>query len=386
LRSCVRTVTMSSVGYAAAEAPAMKCAKTGHAAEDVEMEPAKEEPARIPSEFDQYLEGRSSSAKTLTQYIVKSTSGDQQLAMLMNAIQHACKVCCDRIQKAGPAGLYGLAGETNSTGDDVKKLDLIADKIWIECLQRCGQCPLLVSEEQEQVVNSDSPNGPFCVAFDPLDGSSNIDCNVSVGSIFAVYRRSTKEPAKAVEADILKPGTELVVSGYCMYGAACELVVTFGKGVQRFALDPALGEFVFVSDMKMDPSGGKKIFSCNEGNSLHWDKPVFDFVENCKETGYAARYVGSMVSDVHRTLLYGGIFLYPADKKSTKGKLRVLYEGFPMAMITEQAGGVASTGMFLGKVQRVLEVMPENIHDRCPIIMGAARDVNAVLKLYSEQK
>jgi len=337
---------------------------------------------KTPNEFDSYLEGRSSNALTLTQYIIQSTDGDQKLAMLMNAIQHACKVCSDRIAKAGPAGLYGMAGTENATGDDVKKLDLIADKIWIECLQRCGVCGVLVSEEQEDIVATES-SGPFCVAFDPLDGSSNIDCNVSVGSIFSVYRRTSPESEKGTAADILKPGTEVIVAGYCMYGAACELVITFGKGVQRFALDPALGEFVFVSDMKMDPKGGKKIFSCNEGNSLQWDKPIIDYVETCKDTGYAARYVGSMVSDVHRTLLYGGIFLYPADKKSTKGKLRVLYEGFPMAMITEQAGGVASTGMFKGKVGRILEVMPEHIHDRCPIIMGGARDVDAVLKGYA---
>merc|ERR1712226_1298936 len=148
------------------------------------------------------------------------------------------------------------------------------------------------------------------------------------------------------------------------------------------ALDPAIGEFVFISDIVMEPKGGKKIYSCNEGNSGSWDNPIRDYVKNCKDKGYSARYVGSMVSDVHRTLLYGGIFLYPADKKSTKGKLRVLYEGFPMAMITEQAGGVASTGMYKGKVQRILQVMPEHIHDRCPIIMGAPRDVNEVLKLY----
>jgi fructose-1,6-bisphosphatase I len=302
----------------------------------------------------------------------------------MNSIQHACKVVSDSICKAGPAGLYGLAGTENSTGDDVKKLDLIADDIWIECLQRSGVCCLLVSEEQEEVIaiQDADKRGPFCVAFDPLDGSSNIDCNVSVGSIFSVYRRKSAADTVATKEDIVRPGTEIVVSGYCMYGAATELVVTYGSGVQRFALDPALGEFLEVSVMEMDKAGGKKIFSCNEGNSLQWDPPILKYVEQCKESGYAARYVGSMVSDVHRTLLYGGIFLYPADKKSTKGKLRVLYEGFPMAMITEQAGGVASTGMFKGKLQRILEVMPEHIHDRCPIIMGAARDVNAVLKLY----
>merc|ERR1719510_2297547 len=135
----------------------------------------------------------------------------------------------------------------------------------------------------------------------------------------------------------------------------------------------------------MDKQGGKKIFSCNEGNSLQWDTPILGFVERCKESGYSARYVGSMVSDVHRSLLYGGIFLYPADKKSTKGKLRVLYEGFPMAFITEQAGGLASTGEFLGKIGRILEVIPGNIHDKCPIIMGGEREVSKVLALYEDK-
>merc|ERR1712190_292515 len=206
----------------------------------------------------------------------------------------------------------------------------------------------------------------------------------SVGSIFSVYRRKSAMAEQATTADIMRPGTEIIVAGYCMYGAACELVLTFGSGVQRFALDPAIGEFVYIADVVMDPKGGKKIYSCNEGNSLQWDAPILKKVQEYKDKGYSARYVGSMVSDVHRTLLYGGIFLYPADKKSTKGKLRVLYEGFPMAMITEQAGGVASTGMFKGKLGRILQVIPEHIHDRCPIIMGGARDVNAVIKLYEQ--
>jgi fructose-1,6-bisphosphatase I len=352
-----------------------------------ELEAPGTKSERLPTEFDPFLNQelhQRVKRQTLTQYIITKTKGDKQLAMLMNATQHACKVVSNAIEKAGPAGLYGLAGQENATGDDVKKLDLIADDIWIECLQRSGVCSVLVSEEKEEalIIEDEALRGPFCVAFDPLDGSSNIDCNVSVGSIFSVYRRQTPVTEKPVVGDILRPGTDIIVAGYCMYGAATELVITFGAGVQRFALDPALGEFLFVSDMVMDPKGGKKIFSCNEGNSLQWDPPILKYVEACKDTGYSARYVGSMVSDVHRTLLYGGIFLYPADKKSTKGKLRVLYEGFPMAMITEQAGGIASTGMFKGKLGRILEVMPEHIHDRCPIIMGASRDVNEVLKLY----
>lgn len=327
------------------------------------------------------------SKMTLTQYIVESTQGDQQLALLMNAVQHACKVCANAIKKAGPCDLYGLAGNQNSTGDDVKKLDVIANTVWVDCLQNSGVCCLLVSEEEEEplIIEDEHKRGPFCVAFDPLDGSSNIDCNVSVGSIFSVYRR--KDPnsqGPATLEDILRPGSECIAAGYSMFGAATELVITYGKGVKRFACDPAIGEFLFVEDMKIPENGGKKIYSCNEGNMLHWDQPIKDFVKTCKTTGYSARYVGSMVSDVHRTLLYGGIFLYPADKKSKKGKLRLLYEGFPMAMITEQASGIASTGLFLGKVGRILEVMPEHIHDRCPIIMGGERDVKQILTLYEE--
>lgn len=323
------------------------------------------------------------SAQTLTQAIVKGTDGDRQLALLMNAIQHACKVVGHAIKKAGIADLYGLAGTENSTGDDVKKLDLIANTIWMDCLKNSGVCCVLVSEEEETcvIIEDEKKRGPFCVAFDPLDGSSNIDCNVSVGSIFSVYRRQSQEGPATVD-DILRPGTEVVAAGYSMYGAATELVITYGRGVQRFALDPSIGEFIFVEDMRIPDNGGKKIYSCNEGNSKSWDAPIKDFVKSCKEGGYSARYVGSMVSDVHRTLLYGGIFLYPADKKSTKGKLRVLYEGFPMAMITEQADGIASTGMFRGKLGRILEVVPEHIHDRCPIIMGGKRDVDKVLALY----
>jgi len=323
-------------------------------------------------------------AMTLTQFIVQSTSGDRQLALLMNSIQHACKVCANAIKKAGPCDLYGLAGVENSTGDDVKKLDIIANTVWVDCLKASGVCCLLVSEEEEEplILEGTGQAAPFCVAFDPLDGSSNIDCNVSVGSIFSVYRRSSDPSEPANVADILKPGSEMIAAGYSMFGAATELVITYGSGVYRFALDSAIGEFLFVEEMKLPGHGGKKIYSCNEGNSKSWDKPIRDYVQECKTSGYSARYVGSMVSDVHRTLLYGGVFLYPADKKSKKGKLRVLYEGFPMAMITEQAGGVASTGMFLGKIHRILDVMPEHIHDRCPIIMGGARDVNKVLSLY----
>jgi len=285
--------------------------------------------------------------------------------------------------------LFGLAGEVNSTGDDQKKLDVLSNDIFIDALVNCGACCALVSEENEDPIWVPKDKaGRFVMCFDPLDGSSNIDCNVSTGTIFAIYDRKSPKDGPADMGDILRTGNDIVVAGYCMYGAATELVITFkGRGVHRFTLDPSLGEFMHIeADVKIPKGGGKKIYSCNEGNSSNWDKAITSIIAKYKEGAkpYAARYVGSMVSDVHRTILYGGIYLYPADNKNAKGKLRVLYEGFPMAMITEQAGGLASTGMFMGKIGRILEVKPENIHDRCPIIMGCERDVKEVLGLYEK--
>merc|ERR1719203_2540569 len=186
--------------------------------------------------------------------------------------------------------------------------------------------------------------------------------------------------------DILRTGNDIVAAGYCMYGAATELVVCFkGSGVHRFSLDPSLGEFIHThADVKFPEGGGKKIYSCNEGNEKNWDPQCREAVEWFKNNKYAARYVGSMVSDVHRTILYGGLFLYPADAKSPKGKLRLLYEGIPMAMIIEQAGGIASAGMFEGKIQRVLDLVPDAIHAKCPIIMGGKRDVQVVMDEYKK--
>merc|ERR1719198_1571765 len=228
---------------------------------------------------------------TLTQHLVKETGGNPEMALLMNAIQHACKVCAHAIKKAGTCDLYGLADQINSTGDDVKKLDLIANTIWVDCLKGSGVCALLVSEEEENpiIIEDANKRGPFCVAFDPLDGSSNIDCNVSVGSIFSVYRRKSADDGPATVADILRPGSECIAAGYSMFGAATELVVTYGQGVNRFALDPAIGEFLFVEDMQIPKGGGKMIYSCNEGNLHSWDQPIKDFVLKCKQGGYSAR-------------------------------------------------------------------------------------------------
>mmetsp|Transcript_36610 Transcript_36610/g.78107 ORF Transcript_36610/g.78107 Transcript_36610/m.78107 type:complete len:336 (-) Transcript_36610:209-1216(-) len=320
---------------------------------------------------------------TLGRWLMTNTK-DKELTILMAQLGLACKATSRACAKAGIAGLFGMAGEQNSSGDDQKKLDVLSNDIFISALINSGACAVLVSEENEDpIIVPENKMGRFCVAFDPLDGSSNIDCNVSTGTIFAVYEKKEGSGPGVVD-DILRTGNDIVVAGYCMYGAATELVLCFrGAGVDRFSLDPSLGEFIHThANVKFPEDGGKKIYSCNEGNYLSWDKPIQDSIEWFKGNKYAARYVGSMVSDVHRTILYGGVFVYPADKKSPGGKLRVLYEGFPMALIVETAGGIASTGMFNGSVQRMLDLVPSGIHDRCPVILGAERDVKTVLSRY----
>mmetsp|Transcript_8905 Transcript_8905/g.20597 ORF Transcript_8905/g.20597 Transcript_8905/m.20597 type:complete len:326 (-) Transcript_8905:93-1070(-) len=316
-----------------------------------------------------------------------SSTRDHELVILMNAIATSCKLITSAVQRAGIAHLYGLAGEMNSTGDDQKKLDVLSNDMMINALMNSGVCAVLVSEENEEpIIVPDEKKGKFCVAFDPLDGSSNIDCNVSVGTIFSVYEK--KEGSAGTAEDLLRSGADCICAGYVAYSSAVEMVFTFKGGkVQGFCLDPTIGEFVRTrEDMRFPEDGGKKIYSANEGNSRHWDKPIQDAVEAFKNgtKPYSARYVGSMVADIHRTILYGGIYMYPADKKSPKGKLRLLYEGIPMAMIIEQAGGIASTGMFQGKIQSVIDLVPDQIHAKCPIIMGGKRDVQVVYDQYKK--
>eukprot|EP00656_Telonema_subtile_P013462 TRINITY_DN1683_c0_g1_i1.p2 TRINITY_DN1683_c0_g1~~TRINITY_DN1683_c0_g1_i1.p2 ORF type:complete len:337 (-),score=107.56 TRINITY_DN1683_c0_g1_i1:293-1303(-) len=320
---------------------------------------------------------------TLTRFLMDLT-GDKELTILMGTLALACKATSRACAHAGIAGLLGQAGDQNASGDDQKKLDVLSNDIFVNALKNSGTCAVLVSEEDEDpIIVDEGKQGSFCVAFDPLDGSSNIDCNISTGTIFAVYRKETDGPP--TPADILRTGEDIVAAGYCMYGAATELVLCFkGQGVHRFTLDQSVGEFIHFQEIKMPADGGKKIYSCNEGNSSKWDSVCLKSVEYFRDNGYSARYVGSMVADVHRTLLYGGIFLYPADSKSPNGKLRVLYEGFPMALIVEEAGGLASTGMFKGALHRMLALQPSDIHERCPVILGAVRDVERVLDMYNK--
>lgn len=310
---------------------------------------------------------------------------DHDLVILLNALATSCKLITSAVQRAGVAKLYGLAGEVNSTGDEQKKLDVLSNDMMINALVHSGVCSVLVSEENEDpIIVPAGKQGKYCVAFDPLDGSSNIDCNVSVGTIFSVYER---KPGSAGTADdLLRSGADCICAGYVVYSSAVELVFTFkGSDVHGFCLDSTIGEFIHTREKMTFPAdGGKLIYSANEGNSQQWDEPIKAAIDGFKSgtKPYTSRYVGSMVADIHRTILYGGIYLYPADSKSPKGKLRLLYEGIPMAMIIEQAGGIASTGMFEGKIRRVLDLIPDEIHAKCPIIMGGKRDVQRVYDEY----
>ena len=262
-------------------------------------------------------------------------------SLLCHSLQFAFKSIAYYIRRASLINLSGLAGSANSTGDDQKKLDVIGNDIFISAMRSSGRVRILVSEEEEDpIIFNEHPNARYAVACDPIDGSSNLDAGVSVGTIFGIYKLA--EGAQGTKEDLLRPGTDMVAAGFTMYGASSELVLTMKDGpVNGFTMDAALGEFILTHPNMQMPKK-RSIYSVNEGNSLWWADPVKEWCNAMKvpekEGGkpYSARYIGSMVADAYRTLLYGGIFAYPADKKSPKGKLRILYECAPMAMVFEQ--------------------------------------------------
>ncbi|KAK9426468.1 hypothetical protein SUNI508_02909 [Seiridium unicorne] len=319
---------------------------------------------------------------TLTRFLteeqtkVKEATGD--FTLLCHALQFSFKAISYYIRRATLVNLTGLAGQSNATGDDQKKLDVIGNDIFIEAMRSSGKCALVVSEEEEDIIFfKDKTNARYAVACDPIDGSSNLDAGVSVGTIFGIHKLA--EGSTGTKEDILKPGTELLAAGFTMYGASAQLVITMkGGSVNGFTLDASFGEFILTHpDMQIPKTRG--IYSCNEGNSLYWEdntKEYFNSLKFPQDNGkpYSSRYIGSMVADAYRTLLYGGIFAYPADKKSPKGKLRILYECAPMAMVFENAGGQAVDS----KMNRMLEVVPEHIHDRAGIYMGSFDEVEKV--------
>jgi len=325
---------------------------------------------------------------TLTRYLINNQQSHPEatgdFTLLLTSIQTACKFISSKVRKAGIANLYGIAGGAqNCSGDTQKKLDVLANEVFINVLKSSSKTCILGSEEDDEPIEVCIENqGKYVVSFDPLDGSSNIDANVSIGSIWGIWKKISSGPTGTIE-DLLQNGDALVAAGYCLYGTSTQIVIALAQGpVNGFTLDPSIGEFILTHpDIRIPERGA--YYSINEGNASAWEEPITKYVHSKKfpekgQKGYSLRYIGSMVADVHRTLLYGGIFLYPADKKSPSGKLRVLYEVFPMAYIVERAGGKATDGR-----KRVLEHQPKKVHERLGIILGSAEDVSDVEKLYA---
>ncbi|XP_021516286.1 fructose-1,6-bisphosphatase 1 [Meriones unguiculatus] len=324
---------------------------------------------------------------TLTRFVLeegRKAKGTGEMTQLLNSLCTAVKAISSAVRKAGIAQLYGIAGSTNVTGDQVKKLDILSNDLVINMLKSSYSTCVLVSEEDTNaIIVEPEKRGKYIVCFDPLDGSSNIDCLVSIGTIFGIYKKKTSsEPS---EAYALQPGRDLVAAGYALYGSATMLVLAIESGVNCFMLDPAIGEFILVDrDVKIKKKGN--IYSINEGYAKDFDPAITEYIQRKKfppdnSAPYGARYVGSMVADVHRTLVYGGIFIYPANKRSPSGKLRLLYECNPMAFIMEKAGGVATTGK-----EAILDIIPTDIHQRAPVIMGSPDDVQELLEIYKEHE
>lgn len=318
---------------------------------------------------------------TLNRFILQEqkihphATGD--LTHLLNSILTAVKAISTAVRRAGMTNMFGVAGQENVQGEQQQKLDVLANDLFINMLRSSFTVAAMVSEENENLIEVETEKqGNYYVYFDPLDGSSNIDCLVSIGSIFGIAKKTSDIVSKD---DILQPGKNFVASGYALYGSATMVVLTTGRGVNGFTLDPAIGEFLLTdANMKIKPRG--KIYSLNEGYASQWDEPLKNYIASLKnpeagKSAYGARYIGSMVADVHRTLKYGGIFMYPANKSSPKGKLRLLYECNPMAHIIEQAGGAATNGK-----QRILELQPTSFHERSPIFLGSKDDVGDFLK------
>lgn len=322
--------------------------------------------------------------KTLGQFIIEN-QGDfpyakGELSRLLRDIGIAAKIINREINKAGLMDIFGETGSVNVQGEIQKKLDIYANEQFISALKSGGECCIIVSEENDECIHIDSEisrNAKYIVAIDPLDGSSNIDVNVAVGTIFSIYRRKTAA-GKATLEDVLQKGTEQVAAGYIIYGSSTMLVYTTGKGVNGFTLDPSIGEFCLSHPDLTIPKDGT-IYSVNEGNYVHFPDGVKEYIKYCQvqdaETNrpYTARYIGSMVADIHRNLIKGGIFLYPVTAAAPKGKLRLVYECNPMAFIIEQAGGMATNGF-----ERILNLEVNELHQRSCIFIGSE---NMVLKI-----
>ncbi len=309
---------------------------------------------------------------TLAEFIVdrqaefKYSTGE--LSRLLTAIRLAAKFVNREVNKAGLVeDIIGAAGNENVQGEEQQKLDVVANNLFINAMRNQGECCAVGSEENDDIIifdNELSKKGKYVIMMDPLDGSSNIDVNVSIGTIFSIYRRL--DPNTPVsKADFMQPGSKQVAAGYVIYGSSTMLVYTTGHGVNGFTLDPSVGTFCLSHPLMRTPEQGK-IYSVNEGNYLDFRPEVRNYIDRCRDRRLSARYIGSLVADFHRNLLKGGIYLYPATTKAPKGKLRLLYEANPLAFIVEQAGGMASDGD-----RRILDIVPTELHQRTPLFIGS---------------
>ncbi|MDR1055536.1 MAG: class 1 fructose-bisphosphatase [Prevotellaceae bacterium] len=329
---------------------------------------------------------------TLSEFIlqrqVEYPKAKGEFTRLMHHLGVAAKIVHKKVSKAGLVDILGSIGNINVQGEDQKKLDVFAHEEFTEMMLASEECCGIASEESEQIVCSPNPHtkeGGYVICMDPLDGSSNIDVNVSVGTIFSIYRRLSRRGENPALEDFLQPGDEQVAAGYIIYGSSTMLVYTTGKGVHGFTLDPSIGEFC-LSNMDMKTPKKGKIYSTNQGNFAHYPEGIKEYIRYCQEDDpaskrpYTLRYIGSLVADFHRNMLKGGIYIYPETVSNPNGKLRLLYECNPIAFLSEQSGGKASTGY-----ERVLSIKPLELHQRIPFIVGSAEMVDMLEKFIQEK-
>ena len=320
---------------------------------------------------------------TLGQFIIEKQNdfpyAKGELSRLLRDIGIAAKIVNREVNKAGLVNILGDAGSTNIQGENQKKLDVYANEQFIAALSSGGECCIVASEENDELVRIDSAvskNAKYIVAIDPLDGSSNIDVNVSVGTIFSIYRRVTPAGTPVKIEDFLQKGNKQVAAGYIIYGTSTMLVYTTGDGVNGFTLNPAIGTF-YLSHPQMNFPIEGTIYSVNEGNYIHFPQGIKNYIKFCQENKddrpYTSRYIGSLVSDFHRNLIKGGVYLYPTSSKNPNGKLRLLYECNPIAFLAEQAGGKASDGS-----SRIMDIMPVELHQRVSFVCGSISMVEKV--------
>ncbi|MDQ7015803.1 MAG: class 1 fructose-bisphosphatase [Gammaproteobacteria bacterium] len=331
---------------------------------------------------------------SLTQFIIEEqrhiegATGD--FTSLLNDVVTACKVISNMVNQGDLIGVLGSAGSENVQGETQKKLDILTNDVFIRSNEWAGHLAAMASEEMEEIypIPDGKPRGKYLLTFDPLDGSSNTDVNVSVGTIFSILK-TNEEGDTPSEKAFLQPGTEQVAAGYALYGPSTMMVLTTGKGVNGFTLDQNIGEFMLTHPNMSIPEDTRE-FAINSSNQRHWEAPVQRYVDEALagKTGtrgedFNMRWIASMVAEVHRILIRGGVFLYPMDEKmranEATGKLRLLYEANPMSMIIEQAGGVSSTGR-----ERIMELQPERLHQRVPVILGSKNEVERIIGYHNE--